>query len=410
MRVPALALLLIALISAAIPAAADPEPPAPRVVVAPIDSGINPYHEFFQVDTYGLESAVTQDVLDEFGIDDAHVLTLSDTYDEDGEAFWTSLKANELYHFTGTNIIAINTDGRDRKILPDGSNHGVGVAGSVVRGNPEAIILFVAGSGSDAEDYAFTHPAIDIVTTSYGFATAVPIQAVSSSYDGVVNRGKAHFGASPNDPSLASLDGTSGPWWVFSIAGYAEGDGEGKEILSGTAPEFVADYTQDLPYCDTCTTELDDPSGTSFATPLSAGIASDVLLEARRRAGHVGGITTDGLMVDAGGVQLSTWDLRRALQEGAVYPSSTSIGLTLPSVDAAPYTTVGWGALTPDPELDVAGRSLAWLMGDEDAPEAKGGDTCAFMNAHFDARLYTWNLNPMGDSFGDSDAAGYIYC
>ena len=409
MRLAALTVLLLALMSSVLPAGADPvqAPPAPRVVVTPIDSGINPYHEFFQV----AESSVTQDVLDEFGIDSSHVLTLSDTYEEDGEAFWTSLKEGELYHFTGTNIIAVNLDGRDRKILPDGSNHGVGVAGSVVRGNPEAIVLFVAGSGADAEDWAFDQPGIDIVTTSYGFATAVPLPAVSSRYTGVVEGGKAHFGASPNDPSLASVDGTSGPWWVVSMAGYAEGDDEGKELLSGTSPEFVADFTQDLPYCATCTTELSSPSGTSFATPLAAGVASAVLLEARQRTGHVGGITAEGLMVDADGIHLDTWDLRRSLQEGAVLPASSGVGFgTLPTLPVAPYAVVGWGAITPDPELDVIGRSVAWLMGDEDAPDAKGGDTCAFMNAHFDARLYSWNLNPASDSFGDSDGAGYIRC
>jgi hypothetical protein len=194
------------------------------------------------------------------------------------------------------------------------------------------------------------------------------------------------------------------------MAGYAEGGSEGKELLSGSSPEFVADWTQDVPYCATCTTELDDPSGTSFATPLAAGIASSVLLEARRRTGHVGGITADGLMVDAGGVQLSTWDLRRALQEGAVYPSSSGGGTTLPSVDAAPYTMLGWGALTPDPALDVVGRSVAWLMGDENAPAPKDAATCEFMNAHFDERLYSWNANPTSESLGDTDAAGYVYC
>lgn len=409
MRTIALSLIALLVVGGLLPAAAQTpieQSPGTRVVVAPIDSGINPYHDFFQV----TESSVTQEVLDEFGIDAEHVLTLSDTYEEDGEGFWTSLNAGELYHFTGTNILAINMDGRERKILPSSSNHGVGVAGSIVRGNPEAIILMVAGISNESESWAFGHPGVDIVTTSYGWPTGIPLEYVEDSYSGVVERGKAHFGASPNDPTPASVDGTSGPWWIFSMAGYAEGGTEGKEILSGSAPEFVADWTQEVPYCATCTSELDDPSGTSFATPLAAGLASSVLLEARRRTGHVGGITPEGLMVDADGVQLSVWDLRRALQEGAVYPSSTGGITTLPSVDAAPYTTIGWGALTPDPELDVTGRSIAWLMGDEGAPAPKDSDTCAFMNAHFDERLHSWNANPASDSFGDTDAAGYVYC
>lgn len=392
--------------------ALTPAPEDSRVVVAPIDSGINPYHDAFQV----ADPAVDEHVLAEFGVDADHVLHISRNYQQDvADGVYADVREGELYHFAGTNILAYSTDFGSRPFLPDdsGDTHGTGVTGSVVAANPEAIILFVEGTGSASEDYAFTHPGVDMVTTSYGFVTSVPLGNLSSSYEGVVEQGKLHFAAATNDPTLAPLDGTAGPWWGIAISGYgetADKDG-GKETLSGTAPDFVADFTQDVPYCDTCTTGTRSVSGTSFATPRSAGIASKVLLDARRRAGHLGGITEDGLMVDANGIQVSNWELRRALEEGAyVLPTNTGVRPSEQPVNpVAPYTQIGWGALTT--EHDVVENTTAYLL--DDAPERKGAETCAYMTQYMNARYVAWDGNILSDSFGQTsvvDGTDYIPC
>lgn len=371
-----------------------------RVVVTPIDTGINPYHDAFQVE----RSSVTQDVLDEFGIDDAHVITLSATYEED-EALWRdTIQPGEDYHFTGTNIIARSFAPGDRPILPDGSNHGVGVSGSVAAANPEAVIYFLEGvSNDDAEAHAFTHTAVDIVTTSYGFPIASLTDARVNGYAGVVDHGKLHFGAATNDPQLAPLDGNSGPWWSIGISGYAEGGSEARTITSGLLPDFVADFTQDVPYCATCTEETRSVSGTSFATPRSAGVMSSVLLEVRRRAGHVGGITADGLMVAGADIAVTNWDLRRALEEGSVL-IDTYLGQPA-------YTEIGWGAITADPQLDVVGRTLSVLF--DGAGPFKDAATCDFMTDVMTSRYALWDANPLSDSFGSTNALGgspYVAC
>ncbi len=268
----------------------------------PVDTGINPYHEFFAVE----ESSVTADVLDEFRTalpagSTLRTITLGEGYLADVSAGkYDDVAAGDLAWFAGTNIIArsaITVDGRPapdgpRPFLPDapGDTHGTGVTGSVVTGNPEAVIYFVEGTANEYE--AFTHPAVDIITTSYGFATAAPLP-LEGFHEGVVELGKLHAGATTNDPSLAPMDGTGGPWWVLGVAGFEEGTSEGKQVLSGTLPDVVADFTQDLPYCDVCTEGTESVGGTSFATPLTAGVASKVLLEARRAAGHLGGITAN---------------------------------------------------------------------------------------------------------------------
>ncbi len=390
-----------------------------RVVVAPIDSGINPYHDRFQV---GADTAVTPDILAEFGIDADHILHISRSYDDDAAAgVYDGVKTGEDYWFEGTNIIVRSADFGSRPFLPDdsGDTHGTGVSGSVQAANPEAIIYFHEGLGTANEEHAFAHPSVDIVTTSYGLPTAAPIGNIGGSYDGVVNQGKMHFGANPNDPSAGPLDSTGGPWWGFSISGFEEGTSNGKAVLSGSAPEFVADFTQDLPYCDTCTTGTQSVSGTSFATPSSAGMMSAALLDLRRQADHDGPIVTvddTAFMVHGqdADLQLTNWDLRRALEEAAAVPTVDEydpaeavfdLG-TYPNLPAGGYTLYGWGLLTTDPERDTVTGILDFIATGE---TTKSADTCSYMTQHFAAREAIWTANFLSDGFGES-ADSYIAC
>lgn len=399
-----------------------------RVVVGVIDSGINPYHEFFQVET----SSVTPEVLAEFGVGADQVVTLTRTgdpvadYETDKALVWDSIKPGTPYWFTGTNIIAASFDPGSRPILPDDARdtHGVGVTSSVLGANPEAIVLFAEGINDESETFTFTHPAVDIITTSYGFPFSPPLGFhLSGSFEGVVGLGKVHTGASDNSPAYSGFDGTSGPWWAVGIAGFQEGSTEGRQLLSGNVVDFVADFTQTLPYCDLCQTGGErSVSGTSFATPTSAGVFSKVLLEARRAAGHVGGIVTEGveqpLMVAAGGTTMTNWQLRRAMEEAAYLPTATqftpgggTFDLTsAPVVDAAAWAQTGWGALTADPEHGVVTEALAQLGVGGEPTRAKSAETCAFNTAQFETRKAYWDeLSLFSDSNGTSEDP-YIRC
>ena len=403
--------------------------PDSRVVVAPVDSGINPYHEFFAVE----ESSVTEDVLDEFRAElpegnTLRVIELGASYLADvGDGKYDDIAEGDLAHFAGTNIIArsaIAVDGSpapdgERPFLPDdsGDTHGTGVSGSVAVGNPEAVIFFVEGTSN--EGVAFRHPAVDIVTTSYGFLTAVPLP-LDGSHEGVVELGKMHTGATTNDPSLAPVDGTGGPWWVLGVAGFEEGTSEGKQVLSGTFPDVVADFTQDLPYCDVCTEGTQSVGGTSFATPLTAGVASKVLLDARRDAGHLGGITENDegtmVMVDREGADdITTWDLRRAMEVAAYVPTEldpTAIAETaLPVNPALPATQVGWGAITAAPEHEVVANASAYLA--DGTETAKPSGTCEFMTGLMTFRYVSWDAYVTSPTFGETNATGgsdYVAC
>ena len=417
-----------------------------RVSVAVIDSAINPYHEFFNAggEPYVAQapSSVTPEVLAAYGIDAAHQIGLTRTgnfeadYAADKARVWDRINKGELYWFKGTNIIAASFDPGTRPILPDDSadTHGVGTSAAVVRANPEAIIVFLEGITNDAETFAFTNPQIDIVTTSYGVIGSVPLPYhLTGSYTGVVKNGKLHFGAADNSPSTSPQDGTSGPWWSIGVAGFQEATSgttptdtgsEGRQIMSGSLPDFVADFTQVLPYCHNCETGMKRVSGTSFATPKSAGTMSKIVLEARRSLRHVGGIRqgADGKAVMVQGVNrsISNWELRRALENGAYYPSvynytattsGTSNITSVPVLDPAPWAQVGWGAITPDSEHQVIEQTLAHLGIRGQITRYKDYAACQFMTTLMQTRHIYWDKVAFeSESWFQTTNDPYLYC
>ncbi|MDQ3981263.1 MAG: S8 family peptidase [Actinomycetota bacterium] len=403
-----------------------------RVVVAVIDSGFNAYHEYFHAGgpLYGKSkpSSVTPAVLKEFGIDRDHIIRVERTgsFAEDfakAKADFDKIEKGEPYWFAGTNVIGVSFLEDGQRLRPDGtaSSHGIGTAAAVLTANPEAIVVAVEDVSEESEKWAFTHPAVDVVTTSYGPATSYPtLTNLSSSYTGVVENGKVHFGAAANDPTYSSLDQTSGPWWTIGVAGFEEDASEGRQVSSGNIPDFVGDFTQDLPYCRSCEEGTRSVAGTSFATPRSAGTFSKVLLAARRAAGHRGGIigagTKEPLLV-GGRLRLSNWEMRRALEVAAYYPGVADYGTeggpdptSVPVNDAAPWVQTGWGLISPAKRYDVVKEMLAQL-GLAGKPErSKPQEACDFMTRNMEARHAYWDrLAVNAESYGKTEDP-YIYC
>lgn len=399
----------------------------PRVVVADVDSGINPYHETY----YRGPSEVTPAVLREFPGIQTIRLTRTGDFAKDlaaDQAVWDRVEPGRPYWFAGTNVIGISFDppAEDRvPILADeGDEHGVGTSAAVLDAHPNAIVLFVEGVNADSERYAFTHPAVDIVTTSYGIPGSPPVpQHLANSYEGAVKRGKLHFGAADNSPALSVPDGTSGPWWSIGVGGFHEGSSGGREALSGNLVDVVSDFTQELPYCTDCESGRQSVSGTSFATPRAAGTASRILLEARLKAGHLGGpVVRDviGSLAVAGRAPLTPWQLRRAFEEASYYPTTAeydaATGLTedlssVPVLDQAPWLQTGWGLFTPDHAYSVMHEALAHLGVTGTPTRTKSEEACAFNTAVLDARHAYWDSVAVGsESFLTTDEDPYLYC
>jgi hypothetical protein len=428
------------------------DPARPRAVVAVLDSGINPYHDFYYAGSplypNGHPSAVTQDVLDAFGVKPENVVTLTRTGNLANDlaadaAFWSRVTRGEIYHFRGTNLLVRSFAGSADVVLkPDTSKsaHGVGTSGSVLAANPDAVLLFVeqasALGSAESHAFAFQHPAIDVVSTSYGVSipnTGFPLpeyRAFAHTYEGVVTNGKLHFSSGGNGPGMTPLRAGAGPWWSIGVSGIEEGSSEGDTLLSGNFPDFVSDFTQTVPYCMDCEAGLSEVGGTSFSTPRAAGVASRVIQEARRLRGHTGGITAVNgapAMVSGAGNPISNWQVRRALEQAAWVPDSTAYDPVagafdlagLPINPAAPWLQVGWGDLTATTAKGVVPAALTEL-GFGGTPRAKPAGSCEFQTLIIRERQLYWNnlasLLPSNSVLGGETPPGapandpFLYC
>jgi hypothetical protein len=416
----------------------------PRVVVAVIDSAMNPYHEYFYAGSpiypNGGPSSVTPEVLAALGVPPENVIELSHTGNLTKDKFtdaakWAAVQPRKPYWFKGTNLIGISF--ADAPCLvpsanPAKSPHGVGTSASVLTANPDAIVLFVETWSELATDdshlYAFLHPAVDVISTSYGVGLPVDpvgtglflpeVEPFVASFDGVVRLGKMHFSSGGNSPGFTPARGGAGPWWSIGVDGSEEGTSEGRELLSGNVPDFVADFTQELPYCQDCERGTQSVSGTSFSTPRAAGFASKIILEARRALGHVGGIrvAADGtpIMAEGPGRALTNWQIRRAMEEGAWVATPAdfdvaALDTAVPVNDAAPWLQVGWGELSTVPEKQVVTETLAHL-GFGTPTRTKSAEFCDYQTKVIEERIFWWQNLALDAAERAIETVPYVFC
>ena len=322
-------------------------------VVAPVDTGINVYHDHFS-----MNDSYPQWLLDQLGVNMVCNITSNGTwqerYEADRENCWDVIESGDIVWFRGTRIIGTTPDDdTDIPILDDPSDgHGTAVTGAVLNANPDAVIFFVEGFSDAAVLAAANQPLVDIITTSFGPILSVPVPGIEDATKvAVVQEKKIHTGAADNSPSPAIQDSTAGPPWSIGISGYAEEDDDQKETMSGSYPDIAADWTQFLPNHD----DIDGyhwTSGTSFATPRTAGLLSEVLESLRSEFGdHSSGADPDsrmGFIVNGVNFSLTNDDLRDALNLSAWYPSFSTwdpLSGTTPVSPVAPCTQVGWGVV-----------------------------------------------------------------
>lgn len=372
----------------------------PFTVVAPIDTGINVYHEHFISD-----EVLPPWLLESFGVTLVCDLTDEGDYEArlaaDRASCWDLIGAQDVVHFRGTRIIGASPDwveGDGTPILDDPSDgHGTAVTGAVVNANPEAVVYFVEGFSTTAVLSAAEQPLVDIITTSFGAIGSLPFPGIEEATRvAVVEHGKLHTGAADNSPSPAVQDATAGPPWSIGIAGYAEGDDEQKETMSGSYPDIAADWTQNLPNHQDIS-GYHDTSGTSFATPKTAGILSSVLVQLREMAGDEGagaGQDRDGWLVngslDGNAFTVDNAGVRDALNRSGWYPSASTwdpLSGTLPISPIAPCTQVGWGVVNMS-NLDAMVGHLAGSAPLQDRPS----DVEACMAANQEARETYWGV------------------
>ena len=363
-------------------------------VVAPIDTGINVYHDHFV-----MNESYPQWLLDQLGVNMVCNITTNgtwqDRYEADRESCWDVIESGDIVWFRGTRIIGTTPDDETEiPILDDPSDgHGTAVTGAVLNANPDAVIFFVEGFSDAAVLAAANQPLVDIITTSFGPILSLPFPGIEDATKvAVVQEKKIHTGAADNSPSPAIQDSTAGPPWSIGISGYAEEDDDQKETMSGSYPDIAADWTQFLPNHD----DIDGyhwTSGTSFATPRTAGLLSEVLESLRDEFGDLSsGADPDGrmgLIVNGTNLSLTNDDLRDALNLSAWYPSFSTwdpLSGTTPVSPVAPCTQVGWGVVN---ESNV--RPIIEHLNGSNAMPQRPFDVEICMESNQDIREAYWN-------------------
>lgn len=363
-------------------------------VVAPVDTGINVYHDHFRTN-----ETFPEWLLDGLGVTMTCDLTFSGTwqerYEADKETCWDNINSTDIVYFPGTKIIGTTPDDNTEiPILDDPSDgHGTAVTGAVLDANPDAIIFFVEGFSDAAVLAAANQPLVDIISTSFGPIGSIPVPGIEDATEiAVVQEKKIHTGAADNSPSPAVQDSTAGPPWSIGISGYAEEGDDQKETMSGSYPDIAADWTQVLPNHD----DIDgyhETSGTSFATPRTAGLLSKVIQHLRTESGDFSSgadpSLRSGYLVNGDGMNISQAQIRDALNLSAWYPSFNTwdpLSGTTPVSPVAPCTQIGWGVVN---ESNVE-PMINHLNGNLIQPE-RPSDVTLCMETNQEIRETYWN-------------------
>ena len=372
---------------------------ADRVVVAIVDTGVNPYHEVFQRPDLQAGALPARIVEAETGLAPLVVPLARDadllaTLRLDA-GVWAAVPGQTLVHFEGTNVLGYEVDETELPALPvfDRAGHGTAVSHAVTRENADVLVVMITASDYDAAvRWAASQPWIDVLSMSWGPAvnaagpafSAIGAFATPEATREVYDAGKVAFGASGNDPTPTFTDTTSGPIWVHAVSGSLADKGA-RATLSGNFVDTVANWTQELASYDSLD-EVHMTSGTSFATPTTAGVASRILHEVRLRAGHEGGIR-DGALVSAGDITVTNGDLRDALNATAFYFDTAGFQ---PDPDAhpvapAPWVSMGWGQV----DGSIVPLAVDVLLGEAEAP-VKPAPANAWMDGWAQARQGFW--------------------
>jgi hypothetical protein len=381
-----------------------------HVVIAIIDTGINPYHLAFRRPEYVVHPSR---YIEGFPTT-APALKLSLGEDDyvkarkaDDAATWAKVQERKLYWIPGTNIIGARAeydwggvppaDQQSRLILDD-EGHGTPVASVAAGGrssswssaqlgaNPDALIVVVEGPGNDAVKWVSEQPWIDVMSASYspGYVLVtdpIPYNEVIGVPDAIDERlpdqvrgftpreyrytgsyvvrdgrtacfsaGNGVTGAAITPDRNSAITPTSGPSWIVTVGAVSPQNGQ--DYWWHNVPVDVSSYGLNWPAAAVHSTEGETSfAGTSNATPLTCGVFSKALLDARQalrdtregihvasdgsrvpalgRAGIAGGLLADGRLerLELQNAVFKTafpmpYDAERHYQDTAVFPDS----------------------------------------------------------------------------------------
>ncbi|MFF8846148.1 S8 family serine peptidase [Streptomyces sp. NPDC015127] len=376
----------------------------PVTVIGIADTGINPYHLEFSARTYPDPDvlALTKDFTrhpSEYipgypASAPAIPVTLGKGYlPEEDRQLWTGerVPGGTLHWIPGTKIIGAYSSSVDgaHPVLDD-HGHGTGSA-SVSAGNrygycPTCLLVMVEGLD---ETVATTYPWVDITSHSFGYIGGAPVGPVLSGEEvtkEAAERGQTVLFAAGNGvgnafdvPVSTWHSDQTGPDWNITV-GALRRDNQRAVVGDGIPVHLSSWGIGSLPSaCHTGVHCQDQFSGTSAATPYTAGVFGTTLQRVRDAVGDPhsgqkrGQVVAEGTAVPES-VYLHDGRLTRAELREAVLKNAFPLGEDdLPSAGwplASPHTAgnvlfEGYGAATPE----TARRAADVLLGRSLLPE-----------------------------------------
>jgi hypothetical protein len=402
----------------------------PITVIGLADSGINPYHLEFSAQTYpdpdvlALTKDFTRspaDYIPGFPKDAKPLpITLGKGYfPEQDKALWQNVKGGQWYWIPGTKIIGAFSAGvsgsnvaTDVVPILDEDGHGTGSA-SVTAGNhygycPTCLLAVVEALD---ESIISAQPWVDIQTNSFGYTGGAPVGPVAGPNEptrAAVERGQTVLFAAGNgmgnafDVPIATYgsDQTGNDWNI--TVGAIRRDNQ-RAIVGDGIPVHLSSWGDgDIPSaCRTGTVSQCQHSGTSAATPYTAGVFGTVLTairgaigdgEAGQRPGQVvaegAAIASSPYLADG---KLTRAELREVVLKTAFplnqdnNPSIFPVPLTAPYSGDTNVLFEGYGAATPE----SAKRAIDVLMGRTALPERPFEDQFFALDRQVRDTLYT---------------------
>jgi subtilisin family serine protease len=373
-------------------------PTPPWVVVAVVDTGINPYHEDFRTEDPGVEEAV-QELRGPNGLGPIHLrLTFTGTFEANREAdrdLWAGLSHGTLYWFEGTRILGYSTSvdrtlfsNTSETMILDDFGHGTPIASVILTAAPSALILAVETDGFDLEEPTASPPVeglnalerlswVDVINLSMGLVGGgfkpSELEAAAAT-ERLTARGTSVVASAGNDPHHPITSPFAGPPWVIAVSGTMP-DHSGREPYYAQTTDVVATATQ-WAASHNHTTAYEENFGTSFAAPVVAGVLAHAL-HLLRAEGH----------------DVAATDLRPFLNQTATYwgPQDWRLNTTggiggLSAPILLPWQQMGWGYVGPEHAAAIAQAYLGTLP-----PPPKPPEAVAYMEAQQDAREAYWS-------------------